>query len=363
VFQSHAMRTVSLGSGHVSFDKLKEVVIDASLCEGCGLCAGACKAISLVDKKPELTGRCILKSGAMACGLCYNLCPQANPEMVPEDAANSLLNKLSLRVKDEALLQSAAYGGFVSGLVKFLLEQSKVKAVVTIAGEKYSPEPVIITDTKEMQGIGGTRYSQSGVLEAFYKALSTYGSNIAVVGLPCEMRGIARVEQRLGIKVTKIGLFCSNNQIVQPDGKKEKMGSCEYCTDFIATHADVSAGFAGSQKGYTTVLALTEYGTEIIDTFMNTVDCETADCDYSKIIAAQKRKSTRSTLTFNPDLRTTIVHTLHESGPQEIKVLMEALGEKSEDIKYNMLVLQQLGKVTAVENKQNPYEIKWKVQS
>lgn len=72
----------------MSFQLLKETVIDKGLCTYCGLCSRNCKHIQEVisPKKAEKEGtkaqlpkvkkkRCMMERGALQCGLCYNSCP------------------------------------------------------------------------------------------------------------------------------------------------------------------------------------------------------------------------------------------------------------------------------------------------
>lgn len=65
----------------MSFQLLKERVIDADLCISCSLCAKNCKHISMekLEEKPKgtpkLTGKCIMTRNGLKCGLCYNSCP------------------------------------------------------------------------------------------------------------------------------------------------------------------------------------------------------------------------------------------------------------------------------------------------
>ncbi len=343
----------------MSFDELNAHVIDAGLCEGCGLCVGACKAITIEEGVPQLTGRCVLKSGANECGLCFELCPQAHPETIQEDVIDSVITAVSVRTKDKTIAEKTSNGGFVTTLFKYLLEKSKVNAIVATTGEKYAPQGTVIDDLKELDETIGTRYSESGVMISLFDAIRKHRSRVAVVGLPCELRGVSRLEQRISTNVIKIGLFCTNNQRVDKNGKKVKMSSCEHCTDFIATHADISAGFAGSQKGFTSVIALTNKGNELLNELLNAELFETAEVSFDKIKAAQARKLKREAAEITPSLRERVFEELKQSGPLEIKTLAARLNAPSDKVLYHVLVLQDLGNVIPVEDKQDPYSISW----
>ena len=341
----------------MSFDLLKSEIIDKDLCEGCGLCAGFCKAITLEDSKPALTGRCMLRRGSKNCGLCYELCPQAHPEQIATDDLAPLMTS-SVQTKDPKILEVASNGGFVTTLLKYLLKKNKIKAVVAVTGEKRSPAAITVAAAKDTKTLAGTRYSPSGVLNEFAEALRNYGNEIAVVALPCEMRGVARMEEKLQRQVLKIGLFCSNNNRTGDDGKIVKLGSCAHCTDFFGKHADVSCGFAGSEKGFTTVVSLTEQGNDALNLALKADLFDVKECDMSKVKAAQTRKSKREIASPAKTLRERVLDELN-AGPGEIDALAERLGVIPDDIIYHLLILQNQGLANSQEGASRYYSVLW----
>jgi coenzyme F420-reducing hydrogenase beta subunit len=342
----------------VSFEELKSEVIDADLCEGCGLCAGFCKAITLEEGVPTLTGTCILSKSANVCGLCFSLCPQAHPVQVTVDDFQPLVS-IALRTKDEKILKNASNGGFVTEFLRLLLKKKKIDSVTAVTGEQRTPVPLTVTKPSEVVQLAGTRYSPSGVLKEFGDSLRTNGKNIAIVGLPCELRGIHRVEERLGMSFLKIGLFCSNNNRLNEEGKTEKLGSCAHCTDFFAKNADISCGFAGAEKGYTTVVALTQRGKELLEFAIESGQFDSTETDLAKVKASQSRKSTRELAKIQPTIRDQILDDLATNGPGVIDSLAERLQVRPDDIIYHLLVLQSYGHIHMVENRVDPYKIVW----
>lgn len=342
----------------MSFEQLKSEIIDTDLCEGCGLCAGYCKAITLEDGIPTLTGKCMLNKGASACGLCYELCPQAHPEVVSTESLNPLMS-IGLRTTDKKLLETASNGGFVTGFLKAILKKKHIDAVSAVIGEKREPIAITVTKPSEVAQLAGTRYSPSGVLNAFADSTRENGKNVAVVGLPCELRGVSRLEERLGMSVLKIGLFCSNNNRLNEEGKTEKLPSCEFCTDFYATHADLSCGFAGAEKGYTSVIALTERGKDLLEEVVKSNKFESKEVDMTKIKAAQTRKAKRETLKLTPTLREQILEELVTNGPDEVSDLASRLSLRPEDIFRHLLILQLNGEIKSLDDRNNPYRIVW----
>ncbi|MHA1928290.1 MAG: Coenzyme F420 hydrogenase/dehydrogenase, beta subunit C-terminal domain [Candidatus Thorarchaeota archaeon] len=344
----------------MSFELLKSEIIDKDLCEGCGLCAGFCKVITMEDGVPELTGRCVLTKGSKHCGLCFELCPQAHPEVVTNDSFEPLLTA-SLRSTDSKILETASNGGFVTSFLKDLLKKKKVDAVVAVTGEKYIPLAISVTMPGDISKTTGTRYSPSGVMNELATTLRDVGTNIAVVGLPCELRGVNRLEKRLGKTFLKIGLFCSNNTRKTEDGKTEKLGSCAFCTDFVGVHADLSCGFSGSATGFTSVIALTEKGSTFLEAEMKSKGYEKKEVDLTKIRAAQTRKNKREPTVVDTILREKILVELLTNGPDEINELAQRLGLVANDIIYDLLVLQLNESVRSTHDHTKPYEVVWSI--
>lgn len=342
----------------MSFEELKTQIVDADLCEGCGLCAGFCKAITLEGGVPTLTGTCILSKSANACGLCLSLCPQAHPEQVVSDDFQPLASA-GLRTKNEKLLDYVSNGGFVTTFLQVLLKKKKIDAVTAVTGEQRKPIAETVAKPSEVVQFAGTRYSPSGVLKEFGNSLRANGKNIAVVGLPCEMRGVRRVEERLGMSFLKIGLFCTNNNRHDEEGKIEKLGSCAHCTDFFGKNADLSCGFAGAEKGYTTVVALTQRGKEFFEFALKSGQFESTDSDLAKVKAAQSRKSTRELAEIRLEIRELILTDLATNGPDVIESIAKRLQVRRDDIVYHLLVLQCGGQVNIIENRTDPYKIIW----
>jgi coenzyme F420-reducing hydrogenase beta subunit len=342
----------------VSFEQLKAEVIDADLCEGCGLCAGFCKAITLEQGVPTLTGTCMLSKGAKACGLCFSLCPQAHATQVTVDDFQPLAS-MTLRTNDAKILEHTSNGGFVTNFLQLLLKKKKIEAVTAVTGENRSPVPATVHKPSEVVQLAGTRYSPSGVLNEFAQSVRANGEDIAIVGLPCEMRGVHRLEERLGKSFLKIGLFCSNNNRLNEHGKVERLSPCDHCTDFFASEADISCGFAGASKGYTTVVALTPRGSELLEYAVKSGQFESGEPDLVKLKASQTRKSSRFLAEIRPAIRDLIIEELALGGPDEVNKLAERLNVRPDDIIYDLLVLQCRGQIQLVENRADPYKIVW----
>ena len=113
----------------MSFKLLESQIIDAGLCQGCGMCAGACKHIEMENLRPHLKDYCILERDGIDCGKCYQGCPQVIQIRFKEKRPMGIY---SLRSKDLEILKRASSGGFITTIAKDLLEKKEVSEIVIV---------------------------------------------------------------------------------------------------------------------------------------------------------------------------------------------------------------------------------------
>ena len=192
----------------MSFELLKEEVIDAGLCQGCGLCAGSCKHIEMDILRPTLKDYCILERNGQDCGKCYQSCPQVIQKKFKEKQPKAVY---SLRSKDPEILAKAANGGVVTTLAKSLLENEDLAEIVMVQNIEEKPQAETVSDPNEAVKKGGVVYGRSGVLEKLVDVVGETFEPIGIVGVPCEMRGAADLEKEMNREILKIGLFCNSH--------------------------------------------------------------------------------------------------------------------------------------------------------
>jgi len=214
------------------FSNLKKDVIDAGLCTACGTCVGACapKAISIDfetdEPEPKLIGDCVY------CGICYSVCPGKDIPLRELDKVflgkdrDFEKDKLGIykycgrgNAKDEDIKIGATSGGMISSLLICALEEGIIDAALLAGWRKDKPwrcKPYIATNREEvLQGLR-TGMMIVPINELLYEAAMIKKYNkIAIVGLPCHIHGIRKLQQHGkpkkiadSIKLT-LGLFCS----------------------------------------------------------------------------------------------------------------------------------------------------------
>ena len=298
---------------------LEAEVIYNGLCCYCGTCGAFCKEyITYENELPVTKKKCY-----EICGACYDFCPRTFFAPFEVDRAvfgdvrtDNLLGYyqgeiLTARATDKVVIEKAQDGGVVSALLVFLLEHGEIDAaVVSKTSEEWAPEPFVATKKGDILAAAGSKYTQCpsvlGVGDAFEQGYK----NIALVGLPCHIQGMRKVQLSRGFDVGAdkvkmlIGLLCSETfdmpmltkkleelgtSIAEVEKFNIKKGSfivytkagkeiktpirkmrdcvreaCNYCYDFAAEFADVSVGSIGSEFGWSTVITRSEAGKDLV---------------------------------------------------------------------------------------------------
>jgi formate dehydrogenase subunit beta len=118
---------------------------------------------------------------------------------------------------DEEIAKRADSGGVITSLLKFALESKRVDAVLAIEardGDRYDGIPVLVTDPEDMIGTAGALHCVSVNIPRCVKEYLNGASDmkLAVVGKPCDMRGIIELVKREQINLDNlllVGVNCS----------------------------------------------------------------------------------------------------------------------------------------------------------
>ncbi len=312
-----------------TFKDLQDEVIERALCGKCGGCYSFCSA-------GELHALAIGENGlpqyrdedsCLKCGICYLICPQItalNQDLRDRFGWAPPIGRYqyvtSARTKDPQVQAVCTDGGIVTSLLLYLLDHDLIEgAIVSKRTELFAREPTIARTRQEIIAASGSQYSGSSHLEELGGKYSTYAPilpevksleakylrHIAVVGTPCQINTIKKM-QCLGILPAHlieytIGLFCIESFSFDDwarKGLEEKLAidfndirklnikddfivtlkdgatlhvpldaveviarpSCLACQDFSNEYADIAAGGLGSADGYTTTLLRTDKG-------------------------------------------------------------------------------------------------------
>ncbi|MEM9428381.1 MAG: Coenzyme F420 hydrogenase/dehydrogenase, beta subunit C-terminal domain [Pseudomonadota bacterium] len=109
----------------------------------------------------------------------------------------------------------AQWSGITTELAATLLREGAVDAVLAMAparGERWRPEPVIITDAAAMAACRGMRMGYAPLLSLMAPARAAGHRKIAVVAIPCQTYALRALEAEWGFdEISIIGTPCSDN--------------------------------------------------------------------------------------------------------------------------------------------------------
>ena len=308
------------------FQELVDNVISTDKCAGCGACFVVCPykgVLEYVDEEPKLVGEC------KKCDICLRVCPRYETSMeemedfvfdrkrTAEDSFGVYRGLFMARSTDKKILEKCQDGGLVTSLLVGALESGIIDGAI-VSGvdptKPWLPIPLVAKTREEIIENAGTRYSYSPNLLAIKEALSSGLKKIGFVGTPCQIQAIRKIQMVPLRKYAKaisftVGLFCTesfsykglmiekiqrdlgsnleniakinikgkllvymkNGEVHKIPLKEAKLYSqpkCQYCDDFSAEFADISAGGIGLD-GWTMAIVRTDQGAEV---FENAVD-------------------------------------------------------------------------------------------
>jgi hypothetical protein len=117
---------------------------------------------------------------------------------------------------------------------------------------------------------------------------------------------------------------------------------CAHCQDFPAIYSDLTAGEVGSKPGYTTVVAWTEKGKELIDNAIAKGLFEEGSVNEEELKTAINLKSKRELMDFEKTPRTRVLDYVSLQGPSTISDIAENTGLEQKKVRYEALRLVQL---------------------
>ncbi|NJD76009.1 MAG: YHS domain-containing protein [Candidatus Methanoperedens sp.] len=298
----------------ISFGKLKREIIDPGICTLCGACVASCEVLSVAEGKPVLKGRCT------ACGVCYNQCPRTIT------TESSLIGNVRDVFTAKTMLPEVKGqdGGAVTSMLLYALEEGLIdSAVVTVKSEEepWRPRPIVAQSKEDILRSAGSIYVHSMTMETLMSAIKKGSRSIGFVGPSCNIDAVSKMQNSpygllhmfMRANILKLGLFCMDTfdyeglkKFLEEKGislpavremkiRKGKFrvmtdveysfplsdldiyrnGSCTVCTDLTAEKSDISFGSVGSEEGYSTVLARSGLGLELLQ--------DAADRGYIKI--------------------------------------------------------------------------------
>jgi coenzyme F420 hydrogenase subunit beta len=203
------------------------------ICWGCGTCAGVCpgECLSMQPGRGGGLRPVVDKECCTDCGLCAAVCSWTHVGDggvldcgMEEVLHHNLLSCHVAWVTDQKLRESSASGGATSGIMAGLLERCELDGVITsrlrcahsptTEAGRYRVDTQIARSKEDVLQSRGSIYCVSAVNVALREVMAVDG-RYAIVGLPCQLRGLSLASEVLPVLreriVLKIGLLCSGN--------------------------------------------------------------------------------------------------------------------------------------------------------
>lgn len=197
------------------------------MCTGCGTCAGACENLALkMIRNFEGVYVPVLNSDLCnQCQVCIEVCPglSVNSNEIKKNKSTNkkenifigdYLNCYIGYAVDLDVRYNSSSGGLVTALLIFALEEGIIDGALVTKMCKSNPlEPEVFIARNKEQLISASKSKYCPVpLNSVIKEILNGDGNYAIVGLPCHIHGIRKIEKinpRLKQKIKlHVGLFC-----------------------------------------------------------------------------------------------------------------------------------------------------------
>ena len=297
-------------------------VLEQERCSGCGMCVALCPNIISVRERVAVIRDCGLSEG-----LCYAACPATETDISKlenavfgRDDADPVLGhyvRIAMSQAEERSVQRAGqYGGTVTALAALALEQGLVDAVLLtqqLDGASYAARGVFARTPDEVLACAGSKYTACPSLSSLDEIERNGLERVAVVGRPCQVRAIrklqhADIEPEIAAKLREsiklvIGVFCiwaldyrafinylretvgstkldridipKDKAVIVQDGKETevpydslkecRLAVCDQCEDMTAELADLSVGSTEWKDDWNTLIVRSEAGQALVE--------------------------------------------------------------------------------------------------
>jgi coenzyme F420 hydrogenase subunit beta len=301
-------------------EELKQYVLDARLCTGCGACIDLCPYYRSHRGKTAVLFPCVVDEGR-----CFAYCPKVEVDLdmvsrhlfgKPYDAdpLGSYQSISAARAGDRLKHVAPQAGGVVSALMYFALEKGYVNGAVLTDRRGLLPVPRFVATPEDVLACSTSKYTAAPTLSMVNQAVKDGHRNLGFVGTPCQILAAAlmrlnplRADDFIDPFGLVVGLFCTwaidfrlfepfvagrieidrIRKIDIPPPPSEVMeifgdtgtkleipldevrglvpNGCSYCIDMTSEFSDLSVGVMEGHPDMNTLIVRTDRGRRIVE--------------------------------------------------------------------------------------------------
>ncbi|MGD0451301.1 MAG: Coenzyme F420 hydrogenase/dehydrogenase, beta subunit C-terminal domain [Candidatus Bathyarchaeia archaeon] len=335
-------------------------------CILCGLCTRVCDelvGVNAIDfakrgvEREVTTPYETFSNDCIGCGACATICPtkskrtraytyptlEEDGKKINQQFLNGTYDE-TLGIYNQILAAKSSIAGQDGGVATSILVSGMQKglfdtAIVVQRTEGYQADAVVAENVDDLIKAKGTKYLRVKMLWLLNDVIASGKRKIAIVGTPCEVRAIRKIQNSMlkscpDLQLSIVGLFCFEafdydklkvavqNQMGVDLDKVEKTQihkgkfmatvegkdyavavkdlaaaqehGCNFCDDFSNKYADVSVGSVGSPEGYSTVIVRSDIG----KTLLENTQLTTAEVNKDEIVKLATLKFNRAKKNF-----------------------------------------------------------------
>ena len=172
-------------------------------CSGCGACAAVCpkQAVALrLDEAGFYTAQ-VDAASCVDCGLCRKVCTRFDAEIGGVSLRDAEL--FALQSADAATVQRCSSGGIAHLLAQQALAEGWKAVGAAYNTETDRAEHIVVDGAAQLSLLDGSKYLQSDPAvfrDMIVAAKADPAAKFAVFGTPCQITGLAKAAELLGLR-------------------------------------------------------------------------------------------------------------------------------------------------------------------
>lgn len=204
-------------------------IVAANMCVGCGTCEGVCPKKNIKMIKSNKYGHYIPieANNCTECSVCLDVCVGFERITSYTGFVNNNNNEKKTKIgnyikcyhgyaNSDLVRSKASSGGLIPAILSYMLDKGVIDGALVVRASKDNPlefEPFIARSINEIVEATGSKYSPAATNVMIRYILENPGK-YAVVGLPCQIQALRKVEDKFKIVKSRVllalGLFCNH---------------------------------------------------------------------------------------------------------------------------------------------------------